>query len=170
MLYRLALYQVVSCSISLLSLLYFVVIAQAFRLPNPFSYILCAVLLALTIFVLYLNTEYVTKRKITPRFKWVNQWFNIVQLLNFSLVGVTYYFLAGLEITPEFTYNESISGQLLLNFGFSFSLTYQKSASIISAGINLVPILYLYLFHHAVRKAETAEKFELDLFKPKSKR
>jgi hypothetical protein len=74
--------------------------------------------------------------------------------------------LAGPAITAELTYLDRISGRLSLNFGFSFNLYYRPSDIDIYAGVNLIPAVYFFLFHHAARKAENSEDFELDLFKP----
>ena len=131
-----------------------------------FGYFLAAILLGIVIYVMYINTEFIRSRKITKRFKAVNQWFSFLQLFHLSLIGVTFYCTVGPAIIPEFIYSDRINGQLrLLFFSFSFNLTYLPNDSDIYAGINLIPALYLYLFNHHVKQTENSENFELDLFK-----
>lgn len=168
MLYALAIYQVISCSLSLLSLLYFTIVSGQLQFLGLFSYIVCALLMGLTIYVLYINAEYITNRKVTERFKSSNQWFNFVQLLQLSLLGVTFYFLSGPAIVPEFIYGDRVSGQLFVDYGFKFAFAFSRNGNDLYVGVNLIPILYLYLFHLGIRKAEADEKkYDLDLFKPK---
>jgi hypothetical protein len=167
MLYSLAIYQIISCSFSLIFFV-FEVLNLRLRFFGLLSYLSSAILLGITGYVLYVNTEFISKRKLTRRFKLANQWFNISQVAHLSLLGVTLYCLVGPAITPALTYADRISWQVNLNFGFSFNLNYRPNDSDLFAGINLVPVLYLYLFRDAARKTEKSENFELDLFKTKT--
>lgn len=164
MLYNLSLYQIISCSLSVI-FFFFEVIFWQVSFFGLLSYLLSAILLGLTIYVLYINTEFIKRRKLTRRFKMVNQWFNFLQVGHLSLLGVTFYCLVGPALTPALIYSDRISWQVNLNFGFGFNLGYQPNDSDLFAGVNLIPALYLYFFHSAVRKAEKSENYELDLFK-----
>jgi hypothetical protein len=165
MLYSLSLYQVVSCGISLIVCILSFLSPQS-NFTGLFGYLLAAILLGIVIYVIYINTEFIRSRKITKRFKTVNQWFNFLQLFHLSLIGVAFYCTVGPAIIAEFIYSDRINGQLrLLFFSFTFNLTYRPNDSDIYAGINLIPALYLYLFNLHVRQVENDEDFELDLFK-----
>ncbi|HTR28628.1 MAG TPA: hypothetical protein VMH27_05130 [Puia sp.] len=167
MLYSLCIYQIITCSIGLIIFI-FALLTQRFANAGLLTYFLAAILLGITVYILYLNTEYIQKRKLTKRLQSANEWFNFIQLFHLSLFGVTFYFLVGPAILPEVSVSDHLMGDLLLNFGFTFNLSYRGGQSQIYAGINLVPALYLYLFHRAARKAEAVENFELDLFKTKT--
>jgi len=167
MLYRLSLYQIISCCLSLILFVVEFLYPHAGTLGLS-SYFLSAILLGLTLYVIYVNTEFISKRKLKLRFRMVNQWFNILQVCHLSLFGVTLYWLIGPAITPELIYSDRITGDVNLNFSFSFSLFYNPNDSDLVLGVNLVPVLYLYLFNRAVRKTEKSENFELDLFKTKT--
>jgi uncharacterized membrane protein len=165
MLYALSLYQVISCGIGLIVFIFSFLSPQS-NVGGLFAYLLAAILLGIVIYVIYINTEYIRNRKITKRFKTVNQWFNFLQLFHLSLLGVAFYCTVGPAIIPEFIYSDRIDAQVrLFFFSFTFNLTYRPNNSDIYAGINLIPALYLYLFNIHVRQAENSENFELDLFK-----
>jgi hypothetical protein len=88
MLYALSLYQIISCSISLVFFVFEVFFWQV-RFFGLLSYLLSAILLGLAIYVVYVNAEFISKRKLTPRLKNANRWFNILQVGHLSLLGAT---------------------------------------------------------------------------------
>jgi hypothetical protein len=84
---------------------------------------------------------------------------------------VTFYCTIGPAIIPELIYSDRVDGEVRLYFfRCTFNLTFRPNDSGIYAGINVIPVLYLLLFHREVGKAEKSENFELDLFKTRNPR
>ena len=102
MLYALSLYQVISCGIGL------IVFISSFLSPQSnvgglFAYLLAAIFLGIMIYVIYINTEFIRSRKITKRFKTVNQWFSFLQFLTYRPNDSDIY--AGINLVPPFASN-----------------------------------------------------------------
>lgn len=164
MLSALSIYQIISCAASIILFAGTLLFSKGRFFSGPLAYLAFAIVLAVNVYVIYINAEYLTKPKQTVRFRAVNRWFNFLQIFHLSLFGLVFSFVNGLSFTPEFRLyaNGSYWGVLLNFFNISFDCSYHFNDKDIAAGINLVPAAYLIMFHYYRHSDETPET--LDLF------
>jgi hypothetical protein len=79
-----------------------------------------------------------------------NKWINLIQILNISLVGFTFYAIIGIRIMGYYAYDES--QKLAISYGFfrfKSEGSYVKS-DIIFVGINLIPVILSLIFNRYI--------------------
>ena len=115
MLIAYSIFQVVSCVISSIMFLY-----ALFSVPkqnlNPAIYFFSILILALIVYVIYINIVYVFKREKSKTFIELNRWVNFFQLFHLSIFGFVFYFIIGLEITPSIFYSDKLLWQIQQHF------------------------------------------------------
>ena len=76
---------------------------------------------------------------------------NFFQIFHLSLLGFNYNFSAGLQITPYFLYNESLTIRVILDFfNVRFQLNYEADNDIM-VGINLIPLIIFIILNKVLR-------------------
>jgi hypothetical protein len=81
----------------------------------------------------------------------LNIWTNFFQIFHLSLVGFTYYFEIGPQISPYYSYDNNWDISIALSpFESSFGLKYFDS-NLILAGISLIPLI-IYILLNRIKK------------------
>jgi hypothetical protein len=122
---------------------------------NALSLIVHLIILCISIAVVCSNiylllTKDIKKSSVLKNLHF-NKWVNVAQILNFQIMGLTYYTVIGARILMYYQYDETQK----LAFGFGFfgletELSYAKS-NLIFVGINLIAILLYIIIEKNIR-------------------
>lgn len=149
-------YQIV---IWLISAYYYIVGMVHSILPNKDSFSLFGNLAVLFMSVAIICSNIyllVSKNNIRLIIKnlYFNKWLNLIQILNLSLLGVSFYMIIGVRIMAYYIYDNT--QRFELNYGFfrfQAGISYAKS-DIIFVGINILPIILFIIFNNSIKRLE----------------
>jgi hypothetical protein len=80
-----------------------------------------------------------------------NKWINLIQILNFSLIGINIYMIIGIRLMALYLYDNT--QKLAIDYGFfrfQSEISYVKS-DIIFVGINIIPIILYIIFNKSIQ-------------------
>jgi hypothetical protein len=114
----------------------------SYFLLATFTIIFACIFIFTNVYLLIFGERYL------GRFIKFNKWVSFAQIFQFSVLGIGYYSLIGLEVLPYISYLDTLSIHLKLvsfNIGFVIFFKTEKFTDILF-GINLVPLLLFILY------------------------
>jgi hypothetical protein len=84
----------------------------------------------------------------------LNKWLNFVQIIHFSILGLSYYMIVGIHIAVYYLYDKVQEFSYAISF---YKLTIEASYSnsnIISVGLNLIPLILFFIFNKIIKENE----------------
>ncbi len=142
-------YQIVICTLNL--------VMFVFSIPEIFKtgsdYFVLIILFSIGSFLVYTNCYLLSgnlKKRLT--FLKVNLYINLLQVLTFSLLGVSYDFVFGPRVMPYLSYGSSIDVRFFADFLNTRLSLFYKPSSVILIGINFIPLIVLILLSIEYKK------------------
>ena len=115
-------------------------------------------LIALSAYLIYLNTFLIFKREKSNSFILIIAWLNFLQIFFVSLMGFNYFLALGVVIMPYFNYTEAMTFGVHLgvfNTDFSFYYKYEDKIAI---GINIIPLI-IFIVLSRIREKIIIEEY-----------
>jgi len=124
-------------------------------------FIIAGIMICFISFVLYINIcIFLLKKAHLKLFSKINIVVSFLQVFYLSLIGFTYNFTAGAEITPYFLFDSAFRLGLHLDFfDIRFVLNYSTSNSIV-VGVNIMPAIVFILVNKQYKKFERLGFFD----------
>lgn len=156
MLVFISLYQI---TIGIVSLFLFTrtVLAEYGNMTNGQLFV--AVLISVfLIYYLYTNFCILFKRKIKKSHLQLNIWTNFIQIVQLTLLSVSYKMVIGMEVAPFFLYSEEISfGIKYAIFNIKLNLSYDSSQHDLRVGINIIPLVIFFMLNAQFNKKDNSQ-------------
>jgi hypothetical protein len=84
----------------------------------------------------------------------LNKWLNFIQIVNFSVLGLSFYMIVGVHLTGYYYYDKVQEVSYTFSFyKLTIDSSYSKS-NIIFIGLNLIPLILFLVFNNIIKKNE----------------
>jgi hypothetical protein len=145
-------YQIVIWLISIVS--YVLVIVNSIWPNKDYNALLiCIAVICFSVMIVYSNVYLLLNKGNTSfilKNLYFNKWINIIQIVNISLFGFTFYAIVGVRIMGYYIYDDT--QKFALDYGFfkfKSEVSYIKS-DIIFVGMNFIPIMLSVIFNRYI--------------------
>jgi hypothetical protein len=91
----------------------------------------------------------------------LNKWLNFLQIVHFSILGLSYYMIIGEHFALFYYYDKYQQFTYALSF---YKLTIEASysnSSIISVGVNIIPLVLFLIFDNIIKKNKALNSHHL---------
>ncbi len=128
-------------------------------IPNKDSVSLLSniVIITFSILVIISNIYVLLDRKLYLNRNLVfNKWLNFIQIIHFSVLGVSYYLIIGFHLVIYYIYDQNQDISWATSFyKFTLEVAFIKS-NLISVGISIIPLCAFFIFDRAVMRNDSA--------------
>jgi hypothetical protein len=118
-------------------------------LLSSISVICFSILIICSNIFLLFNSKFLLSKNLR-----LNKWLNFAQIINFSILGLSYYMIVGIHIAVYYFYDKVQEFSYAMSF---YKLTIEASyanSSTISVGLNLIPLILFFIFNKMIKENE----------------